>query len=238
MSQGKRRVVVAGATGIAGRAACAAFLDAGFDVVALDSHQGRLDQLAADFPAADARLCELADYAAVQELSSSLDGVDGLIHLVGGWRGGDGLLGQSDDDWKFLSTGLIDTLRNTTRAFHDQLLAAEAGRVVIVSATAAAAPTAGNANYATAKAASEAWVAAVADSFRKAQSGRKVDPLPQRAAAVTFVIKALVTDEQKNAEPTRPFAGYTNVTQVAVAAVGLWGGDAATLNGAKISLVP
>ncbi len=233
-----RRIVVAGATGIAGRTACAAFLDAGFEVVALDSHQGRLDQLVADLPNADARICDLSNYAAVQELSSSLTSVDGLIHLVGGWRGGDGLLGQSDEDWDFLATGLIDTLRNTTRAFHDQLLAAEAGRVVIVSATAAATPTAGNANYATAKAASEAWMAAVADSFRRSQSGRKVDPLPQTAAAVTFVVKALVTDEQQAAEPTKPFTGFTNVNQVAVAAVGLWDRDAATLNGAKISLVP
>ena len=46
-----------------------------------------------------------------------------LVHLVGGWRGGRGLAGQSDADWEFLHRNIVATLRNTTRAFHEDLAA-------------------------------------------------------------------------------------------------------------------
>ena len=98
---------------------------------------------------------------------------DGLVHLVGGFRGGASFTDNSDDDWRFLSAGLIDTLRHVTIAFHDDLARSSAGRAVIVSAQAAQKPAAGAANYAAAKAAAEAWMLALADSFRRMQSGKK-----------------------------------------------------------------
>ncbi len=91
--------------------------------------------------------------------------VDALFHLVGGWRGGDRFTDSTDDDWRWLSGNLVDTLRHTTLALHDHLLASGRGRVAIVSAAAAQAPTAGNAAYASAKAAAETWLGALADSF-------------------------------------------------------------------------
>ena len=97
----------------------------------------------------DTRVCDLLDGAAVQavaaEVVSTHGGVDALFHLVGGWRGGDSFTASSDDDWQWLSGNLVDTLRHTTLALHDPLLASGRGRVAIVSAAAAAAPTAGNA---------------------------------------------------------------------------------------------
>ena len=62
-------------------------------------------------------------------------------------------------------------------------------------------PTAGSANYAAAKAAAEAWMLALADSLRRAQSGRKENPLPQTSAATILVIKALVDDRMRAAVP-------------------------------------
>ncbi len=97
---------------------------------------------------------------------------------MGGFRGGGTFAANTDADWRFLDNGLIQTLRHVTLAFHDDLVASQAGRAVIVSGTAVDTPAAGSANYAAAKAAAEAWMRALADSFRRSQSGRKDTPRP------------------------------------------------------------
>ena len=116
-------------------------------------------------------------------------------------------------DWLVLHDLLIRTVQNVTLAFHDALVASPQGRFVLVSATAAAAPTAGAAGYAAAKAAAEAWTLALADSFRRLQSGRADDPLPQTAAATVLVVKALVHDGLRAAKPEATFPGYTDVAR-------------------------
>ncbi len=178
---GQRVVVVTGATGATGRATCAALLARGERVVAVGRDPESLRELDAprldgDGPTddevadrLDTRVCDLLDGEAVRSLAEEVvtayGRVDGLFHLVGGWRGGASFTASTDDDWRWLSGNLVDTLRHTTLALHDALLASGRGRVAIVSAAAAAKPTAGNAAYASAKAAAETWVAALADSF-------------------------------------------------------------------------
>jgi len=110
------------------------------------------------------------------------------------------------------------------------LVRSTAGRAVIVSAQAAAAPTAGSANYAAAKAAAEAWMLALADSFRQTE-----DDQPNSAATI-FVIKALVDDAMRDAAPERKFPGFTDVDDLAARIVGLWSTPANELNGARIPL--
>jgi NAD(P)-dependent dehydrogenase (short-subunit alcohol dehydrogenase family) len=168
---------------------------------------------------------DATDHAAVDALAASIreqGPVTGLVHLIGGWRGGKGFTDNSDGDWDFLSAMLIDTLRHTTRAFHDDLVAAQ-GRVVIVSAEAAGKPTAGNANYATAKAAAEAWMQALAHSF--GDSG---------AAAVTLVVKALLTPQMREESPEKKFPGYTDVADLGAAVAETVGG--AHGNGERVVL--
>ena len=137
---------------------------------------------AAALPSRALRL-DLADPAAVDELARRIHQepgrLDGLVHLVGGWRGGGGIAGQSDADWEFLHAA-SRTLRNTTRAFYEDLAALRTGRLAIVSATAVDAPTAGTANYAAAKAAAEAWPGPLAARFRAAPVRPEADPEPQR----------------------------------------------------------
>jgi len=245
-------VLVAGATSASGVATARALHDAGATVLAAGTDAGRLQ---ARLPFAQGRYAvDLADPDAVNGLAGRLreehGPLDGLIHLVGGWRGGGGLAGQNDADWAFLHRNIVATLRNTTRAFHGDLAASARGRLAIVSATAVDSPTASTANYAAAKAAAETWTRAVAAAFRTAQSkgqapsgspgqpGKKADPEPQRSAAVVFVVKALVDDAARAADPGNPFAGYTDVADLAAAVVRLFGGDAATLNGARLPLLP
>jgi NAD(P)-dependent dehydrogenase (short-subunit alcohol dehydrogenase family) len=120
-------------------------------------------------------------------LAGALESVDAVIPLVGGWRGGGGLAGQTDEDFAALLPAL-EAGRATSRAFDSLLRASDAGRFAIVSSTAVARPLAGGANYAAVKAASEAWARAVAHGFAK--NAREAGE-PLRAASVIFRAKAL-----------------------------------------------
>ncbi|MGP0223619.1 SDR family oxidoreductase [Paenarthrobacter sp. NCHU4564] len=230
-------IVVAGSTSAAGQAVVTALLKAGAKVAAVDLDAARLEVLAASHPGVATYTCNLANPESVAKLAASvhndLGPVDGLIHLVGGWRGGDGITGQKDEDWDVLHTSIMTTLRNTSRTFYPDLEASPRGRLAIVSATTAAKPTASGAGYSAIKAASEAWVLGVADGFNAAQSGHKTEPREQTSAAVVFVVKALLDDAMKDAAPHRKFPGYTHVNELAEHIAALFTAPAADLNGTR-----
>lgn len=212
MSVTDRTVLLAGATSPSGLVLARALVDAGARVIATGRSAERLEQLreiGAQVEVADATSLE-----AMTELASGLDEVDAVIPLVGGWRGGGGLAGQSDDDFRSLLPTL-EAVRATSRAFDSALRASDAGRFAIVSSTAVGRPLAGGANYAAVKAASEAWTRAVAQGFAKAARDAGE---PLRAASVVFRAKALDPES------------------LAPRVLGLWDGDAADLNDQIITL--
>ncbi|MGJ3190200.1 SDR family NAD(P)-dependent oxidoreductase [Paenarthrobacter nitroguajacolicus] len=242
-------VLVTGGSSASGVAAARALAAAGHRVLTVGSDEDRIQ--AAALEAGDGvtpLVCDLASLESVRQLASAIEGlgiggVDGVIHLVGGWRGAKGIEDQSDEDWEALERGAITTLRNVSRVFYSQLEASARGRFAMVSSTSASAPTAAVASYAAAKAAAEAWTMAVADGFRRTQSGNgdaiTEQPHPtteQHSAAVIFVVKALVDDAMRREHPERRFPGYTDVEDLAAAAVGLFEQPAATLNGQRILL--
>jgi hypothetical protein len=61
---------------------------------------------------------------------------------------------------------------------------------------------------------------------------------PQHSAAVVFVVKALVDAGMRSRQPERKLPGYTDVEQLAAAAVGLFSQPAAELNGQRLVLAP
>jgi len=211
-----RLVLIAGATSASGEAVARALVAAGARVLAVGTRPGALAALEAAVPGVDTRACDLSDRDAVAELAMRIHlkfgHLDGLIHLVGGWRGGGGIAGQSDEDWAFLERA-FGTLRTTTRIFFDDLVASPAGRLAIVSSTAVDKPYPGGANYAAAKAAADAWVRAIAQGFAK--------QAPQSAATI-FVVKALEGLEARLGEEV----------------VGLWDAEATAVNGRRIPLEP
>ncbi len=208
-----RTVVVAGAGGIAGHAVCAALTSAGAHVVAVGSRAESLvstDGIAVD--AAETAVVDLADPEAVAawaaELRERRPSIDGVLHLVGGWRGG-----SAHDDWEWLERRVLTTLRVVSRELRDDLSASSAGRLAIVSSASVAQPKWGMANYVTLKAAAETWVQALAGGWRT-----KGTP----TAAVTFVAGSL--DE--------PGA----IGRLAAGCAGLWSVGHEELNGALLDV--
>lgn len=211
-----KAIVVAGATSASGRVVARALVDAGARVIVVGSHQGRLDELEVEIPGVIGERADLTDGDDVLELAmrvhAKVGDVDGVVHLVGGWRGGGGIPGQTEEDYRLLERSFT-ALRYVSRVFWDDLTASDAGRVAIVSSTTVEKPTAGGANYAAVKAASESWMRSLADGFAKAGAP---------AAAVTFRVKALAGLESRLADEV----------------VALWAADAAAsdLNGRVTTL--
>lgn len=203
-----RTVVVAGAGGLGGRAVCAALTRAGAHVVAVSSRAASLTTV----EAAETAVVDLADATAVAAWAAELRGrrpsIDGVLHLVGGWRPG-----SAPDDFEWLERRVLTTLRVLSRELRDDLGASGAGRLAIVSSASVARPTWGMANYVTLKAAAETWVQAMATTWRSKE-------VP--AAALAFVVGSL--DE----------AGV--VENLAAACAGLWSITTDELNGALIDL--
>lgn len=189
-----RHVLLAGGTSAAGRVAAEALRDAGAQVTIAGRDPRKLDSLASDgFAVAEA---DLTDESAVFTAALRIGAVDGILHLVGGWRGGGGIPGQSDADWRALEAS-FSAWRHVSRAWWDGLLASPAARVAVVSSPAVARPLAGGANYAAAKAALEAWTRALAHGFAKDARDRGAE---QTGAATIFRVKALEGLEDRLAE--------------------------------------
>jgi NADP-dependent 3-hydroxy acid dehydrogenase YdfG len=233
MSLTEAVVVVAGAGGGAGAAVVRRLSSAGAIVVTADRSLDSTESLVREIGEAggqiDAYAVDLLDEDTTRRWADSVTArfgkVDGVVHLVGGWRGGKGITEADLADWDWLSGLLVRTVQHTTRGFHDQLKASPIGRFVLVSAAEASRPTAKNASYAAAKAAAEAWTLAVADSFRGSE-----------AAATIVVVKALVTPQMREAKPDAAFKGYTDVVELADTIASLWDKPAEDVNGERLWL--
>ena len=224
---------IAGVGGGLGPLVAAELAAAGATVAGADRSQETLDALAGELglPAErwDGRTVDLLDEGAAREWCAALverfGRVDGLIHLVGGWRGGEPLHEASLEDWDFLHGLLVRTVQHTTRAFHAQIAASEHGRFVLVSAKQAQAPTNTNAAYAAAKAAAEAWTLAFADGFE-----------PGGATANIVVVDAILTPRMREESPDEKFPTFTPAEQLAAAIAFLCSDAAEKMNGQRLPL--
>ncbi|QEV63744.1 SDR family NAD(P)-dependent oxidoreductase [Streptomyces spectabilis] len=234
-------IAVAGAAGPAGRATLLRLAEAGATVVASDADASRLAEAvdAARYAHGGATVTgdtvDLLDLGAARAWADRTEKeygrIDGLVHLVGGWRGSSSFADTDLGDWDVLEDLLIRTVQHTSLAFQGGLQRGGNGRYLLISAAGASKPTAGNAAYAAAKAAAEAWTLALGDAFRK--EGGEEGP---RAAAAILIVKALVHDAMRAERPNAKFAGFTDVKELAEAIAGVWERPASDVNGKRLWL--
>jgi NAD(P)-dependent dehydrogenase (short-subunit alcohol dehydrogenase family) len=152
--------------------------------------------------------------------------IDALVHLVGGWRGGDPIASAPLEDDAFLHDMLVRTVQLATRAFLPALLES-GGRFVLVSSPQAERPSATNAAYGASKAAAEAWTLALADE------------LGERGGTANIVrVNAIVTPQMRRDSPDKEFKTFTDADEIAQAIAFVLSDAGRKMNGQRLSLHP
>jgi NADP-dependent 3-hydroxy acid dehydrogenase YdfG len=230
-----RVIAIAGAAGGLGPTVVRRLADDGASIGATDRDQGRLDQLGQDLVLSDqrfdGRVVDLLSADGAAEWASALGEkfgrVDALVHLVGGWKGGDPIATASLDDYAWLHDLLVRTVQHTTRAFYEQLAGSDHGRFVLVSSSQAQHPDGTNASYGATKAAAESWTLALADSFKDT-----------KATANIIVVNAILTPRMRDENPEKEFRTFTSAEDLADAIHFVVGDSAAKMNGKRLELHP
>lgn len=230
-----RVIAIAGAAGGLGPTVSRRLADDGATIAATDVNQERLDELGTDLGLPedryDGRTVDLLSEDATREWVSALvdrfGRVDALLHLVGGWKGGDPIATTPLSDYEWLHDLLVHTVQHTTRAFYEQLADSDHGRFVLVSSSQAQSPSGTNASYAATKAAAESWTLALADSLKDSN-----------ATANIVVINAILTPSMREENPDKKFPTFTSTDDLAEAIRYVLGDSAAKMNGKRLELHP
>ena len=159
-----------------------------------------------------------------EHVALKFGGVDALIHLVGGWRGGKPIAEAPVEDDEFLHALLVRSVQTATRAFLPYLTE-RAGRFAIVSSKQAQSPTCTNAAYATAKAGAEAWTLALADELGAAGGTANV-----------VVVNAIVTPQMRAENPDKAYKTFTDASDIAEGIAFLLSEAGSKMNGQRLSL--
>ena len=228
-----RVIAIAGAAGGLGPTVARRLANDGATIAATDVNQERLDELGTDLGLPedryDGRTVDLLSEDATREWVSALvdrfGQVDALLHLVGGWKGGDPIATTPLSDYEWLHDLLVHTVQHTTRAFYEQLADSDHGRFVLVSASQAQSPSGTNASYAATKAAAESWTLALADSLKDTN-----------ATANIVVINAILTLCMREKNPDKKFPTFTSTDDLAEAIRYVLGDSAAKMNGKRLEL--
>jgi NAD(P)-dependent dehydrogenase (short-subunit alcohol dehydrogenase family) len=226
-----RVIAVAGGAGNLGPTVVRRLAEEGSRACVCGRDQVSLDTLASELGTPiETDVVDLLDAEATRAWASDLAArhegrVDGLVHLVGGWRGGTPIEAAPLEDWDVLSGLLVRTLQHATQAFAAALMESGRGRFVLVSTGQAQAPTNPNAVYAAAKAASETWTLALADRFKGTG-----------ATANIVVVGAIVTPQMRAESPEKDFSTFTPAEEIADTVAYLCSDAAASMNGQRVTL--
>ncbi len=225
-----RVMAIAGASGNLGPVVVRELAASGAVLALGGREEAPLDELASALGvAADTASVDLLDSGAARDWAAEIvkrhGRIDGLVHLVGGWRGGTAIEDAPLEDWDFLHGLLVRTVQNATQAFAPHLIENRRGRFVIVSSSQGQAPTHTNAAYAAAKAAAEAWTLALAHRFRGTG-----------ATANIIVVGSILTPDMREKSPDKDFSSFTPAEEIAEAVSYLCSDAAASMNGQRVTL--
>ena len=228
-----RVVFIAGATGGLGRAAAAAFAEAGDRVVLCGTDRDRLAGVAKDLGLAESRWAaavgNLADpagaRAAAAAATDTFGRIDVLLHLVGGFAAGTPLVEVKAEEAQSMLDQHVWTTINLIEAVVPGMVERGWGRVVAAATAAAVTAPAKSGPYAAAKAAQEVLLRSLAKEVSAA------------GLTVNLVgIRAIDEQHERETAPSPKNVSWTTPEEIVAALLFLCSDDAAAITGARIPL--
>jgi NAD(P)-dependent dehydrogenase (short-subunit alcohol dehydrogenase family) len=224
-----RRVFVTGGTGALGSAVTRRFLEDGHRVAVTCRRDAEVVQLRAALGDLDADLAVIeADVTdeesfggALAEFHSQLGSVEALVHLVGGWHGGEPVQDQSLETWKRVTDLNLTSAYLCSHAVLPEMLDGGWGRLVMVSSRTAREGRNEQSAYAVAK----EGVATLAEVIADECCGTGV-------TANTIAPSVLDTPANRRAMPSADFTRWVPPDVAAAMIAFLVSEEAGTLRGA------
>ena len=226
-----RVIAVAGGAGNLGPTVVRQLADAGRVRVSADATRSGLDALASEIGAPiETDVVDLLDPVATKawaaDLAARHDGrVDGLVHLVGGWRGGTPIEEAPLEDWDFL-----ERAPRTYRAERD------AGIRVLADGERG---TAGSSSCRPGQAQAPTHRTPRTPPRRPPRRrGRSRSPTAsrERGEANIVVVGAIVTPAMRAESPDKDFSTFTPAEEIAEAIAYLCSDAASSMNGQRVTL--
>lgn len=217
-------IIITGATGALGSKTAQAFAARGHSLVLLDHDQAKLDSLVRDLNLSPERiLASVADLREQQAVQSTAEavaarfgGVHALIHLVGGWTGGQTLAEGSAEDLTSMLGQHVWTTFHLFHAFSPLLAKSKGGRVITVSPSTVANPPAKRGVYTAAKAAQENLMLTLAAELKD-------------SGVTANIIQVYAIDVENTGKGTTP-------EEIVAAILYLFSDEASKISGARIPL--
>ncbi|CAN5544270.1 SDR family oxidoreductase [soil metagenome] len=233
MTDDRGVALITGATGSLGRAAAPAFARAGYRLGLGGTDRGRLDTLAEDLGLdRDAWLPVTADLADAEAARAAVSGleehfgrIDVLLHLVGGWTGGTTLVDLDPGVLRDMLDQHVWSTFHVTRAVVPGMVERGHGRILAVTSSFTAAPSAKSTPYIAAKAAQEALLRVLAREV----AGTGV-------TANLVAVKSIDAERQRETAPSPKNASWTTPDEIVAVLRFLASDDAAAVNGQRIAL--
>lgn len=228
MSDTGRTILVTGGTGALGTAVTKRLLDDGHRVAATWVLKDQADALRDSIGRSDRLLLVEANVtdpvsidAAIRDVEASLGPVEGLVHLVGAWKGGEPVHDLSLETWDRMFDLNLRSAFLTCRGVLSGMRDRGWGRVVLVASRTAREGRSGQAAYAIAK----AGVAVLAETV--AEENRELDVTANVVAPST-----LDTPANRMAMPDADFRSWVPPDDVAATISFLTSQAAGQLRGA------
>lgn len=224
-------ILITGATGELGRVSAQTFASAGARLALAGTDEGRLRDLATGLGLDGDRwmpvVVDLRDRDATRDAltatEAALGRFDVLLHLVGGWSGGTPIAELDATDVTAMLDQHLWTTLHVVQTVVPGMVERGWGRVMAVSAPAAAEPSAKLAPYAVGKAAEEALLRTLARET--ANTGVTVN---------LVVVKSIDEKRERTTDPKK--ASWTTPEEIAAVFRFLASDDAAAITGARIPL--
>lgn len=221
----RRVYLVPGASGALGSAVTAAFLERGAFVAGVSRKWGGSDRVRKDrFLGIEADLTR-PDGAriAVEKTLERTRRIDGLVHVMGGFAGGQTLVETDDDTWDRMINMNLRSAVYAIRAVLPHLLREKRGRIIAVGSRVAVEPQAMASAYGVSKAGVVALVRSVA--LELARTG----------VTANVVLPSIIdTPQNRTMDPSGDRTGWVKPESIASTIIWLASDGAADVNGAVV----